>query len=164
MDVPPYLRSLPQVSRKPGSTGRASSVIVIVHGKGKDFDAACQTLPLVPPPDAAHKSTYLARAPALLVASQARLPFPPLLSTRACLGVRLETPSHTNTSPTPLRPVLLSPQSHSPITTADTLARAPSLPPCSGCPSIASHPRSGTTRARLLATNHLRAPRLHSRR
>jgi hypothetical protein len=81
----PFLRSLfPKSHANQGRRASSTAVIGIVHGKGKDFDAACQSLPLptraLPPPDGPH----LARASCMLVALAARLPFPPLLPTRAC--------------------------------------------------------------------------------
>lgn len=85
-------------------------------------------------------------------------PRPPLAALTRLPALRLEAPRHTNPSPTPLRPVPLSPPLRPSDAAVDTVARAPPTPPCSACPSIASHPNHA--RARLLATNHSRTPRL----
>lgn len=77
-----------------------------------------------------------------------------------CASNPLRTPTPR---PTPLRPVLPSPPLPPHDAAVDTLVRVPPPPPCSLCPRIASHPRPGTTRARHLATNRLRTPRLHFR-
>jgi hypothetical protein len=95
-----YVRSsvlFPKSHANQGRRALSTVVIGIAHGKGKDFDAACQSLPLpttraLPPPDGPH----LAQASCMLVALAGALAFPPLLPTRACFecaSKHLRTPT-----------------------------------------------------------------------
>jgi hypothetical protein len=86
----PFLRSL-----FPKSHANQGRRIGIAHGKGKDFDAACQTLPhptrALPPPDGP-----LAQASCMLVALAGALVFP---TARCCSSRLLECASkHLRTS------------------------------------------------------------------
>jgi hypothetical protein len=84
MPVRPYSSPSLTQTRVDGQAS-SSTVIVIAHGKGKDFDAACQTLPLptraLPPPDGPH----LVQASCMLVALAGALALSTACSQLACL-------------------------------------------------------------------------------